>query len=188
MKYFYLALAILGITLRSAEANEPQLPEKKTLTAHRAALELTDTHTHAHNPLADNATKAVVLFFVSNDCPITIACQSTLQSLCHQYHSPGVESPVGNRTDSQSRRLVFEQLPKSNMFYELVFEGGEHSAFSDWNMDPNDKQKQKQHRALQAISTAFWNANLKSEASAKEWTNASGPREILEKADVWQKK
>lgn len=40
-------------------------------------------------------------------------------------------SPIASRTDATSRRLVFKQLPQTDMFYELVFEGGEHSAFSD---------------------------------------------------------
>jgi predicted dienelactone hydrolase len=98
------------------------------------------------------------------------------------------QSPIGKRTDAESRRLVFKQLPNSNMFYELVFDGGEHSLFSDFRADPNDQLDRKRKRAIQAVSTAFWDAYLKGDADAKEWLNNSGPAKLLDSADVWQKK
>lgn len=97
-------------------------------------------------------------------------------------------SPIGSRTDAKSRRLVFEQLPKSDMFYELVFEGGEHSAFSDFRLTPSDTQRIKQHKVIQAVSSAFWDAYLKQDQDAKAWLVGNGPREILDTADLWQRK
>ncbi|MEZ6135127.1 MAG: dienelactone hydrolase [Pirellulaceae bacterium] len=98
------------------------------------------------------------------------------------------QSPIGKRTDPESRRLVFKQLPKSNMFYELVFDGGEHSLFSDFRVDPNDRLDRKRKQAIQAISTAFWDAYLKGDDGALEWLDHSGPSRLLDSADVWQKK
>ena len=98
------------------------------------------------------------------------------------------DSPIGNRTDPQSRRLVFQQLPQTNMFYELVFEGGKHSAFSEREIGGNDSRNPRHHPAILAISSAFWDAHLKGDVQAKEWLNGASPRQLLDVADVWQKK
>lgn len=97
-------------------------------------------------------------------------------------------SPIGNRTDPKSRRLVFQQLPPAGKFYELVFEGGKHSAFSDGTFGRKQSRNPKHHPAIQAVSSAFWDAHLKADARATEWLNGIHPRQLLDKADIWQKK
>jgi predicted dienelactone hydrolase len=91
-------------------------------------------------------------------------------------------------TDVESRLSVFPALPAGNK-YEVVFDKAEHSAFSDRPL-PGDKQKRNpnHHRAILALSTAFWNAWLREDEAAKLWLDGDGPRTVLENKDRWQKK
>lgn len=87
-----------------------------------------------------------------------------------------------------SRLAVYPALPPGGK-YELVLDGAQHSAFSDrplpgsagsWN--PNH------HRAILALSTAFWDAYLRRDPRAREWLDGAGPKSVLEPRDRWQKK
>jgi predicted dienelactone hydrolase len=91
-------------------------------------------------------------------------------------------------SDAKSRLLVFPALPAGNK-YELVLDKAEHSAFSDRPL-PGDREKRNpnHHRAILALSTAFWDAYLTEDAAAKAWLDGDGPKNVLEKADRWQKK
>jgi predicted dienelactone hydrolase len=93
-----------------------------------------------------------------------------------------------NRTDVESRLRVFPALPPGGK-YELVLDGAEHSAFGDRAL-PGDKEKRNpnHHRAVLALSTAFWDAWLRGDERARAWLDGDGPRTVLEKGDRWQKK
>jgi len=73
--------------------------------------------------------------------------------------------------------------------YELVLYDAEHSAFTDRAL-PGDKAQRNpnHHRAILALSTAFWDAYLGNNQAAKDWLDGNGPGSILEKKDRWQKK
>lgn len=90
--------------------------------------------------------------------------------------------------DLASRLSVFPALPPGGK-YELVLDGAEHSAFTDRAL-PGDSEKRNpnHHRAVLAISTAFWDACLRDDGQAKAWLTGDGPRSVLEKGDRWQKK
>jgi len=90
--------------------------------------------------------------------------------------------------DLASRLAVFPALPPGGK-YELVLEGAEHSAFGDRPL-PGDKEARNpnHHRAILALSTAFWDAYLRSDPAAIKWLDGSGPRAVLEPKDRWQKK
>ena len=94
-------------------------------------------------------------------------------------------SMIGDTT-IESRMAVYPALP-SGYKYELVLDGGEHSAFSDRAL-PGDRRPRNanHHPAILAISTAFWDATLSTNATAKAWLEGSGARGILEKNDRWQ--
>lgn len=84
-----------------------------------------------------------------------------------------------------SRREVYAALPAGDK-YELVFEGGTHSAFSDTALF-DDKQLAHHHPAIQNISTRFWDAYLRSDGAAKAWLQSEKPRtetRLIEK-DHW---
>ena len=90
--------------------------------------------------------------------------------------------------DLASRLAVFPALPPGGK-YELVLDGAEHSAFSDRAL-PGDTEKRNpnHHRAILAVSTAFWDAWLREDADARAWLEGKGPRSVLDKQDRWQRK
>jgi predicted dienelactone hydrolase len=96
-------------------------------------------------------------------------------------------APIGNQ-DAKSRLLVFPALPEGDK-YELVLDKAEHSAFTDRPL-PGDSQPRNpnHHRAVLAVTTAFWDAYLKNDASAKAWLQGDAVRGVLEEKDRWQKK
>lgn len=94
---------------------------------------------------------------------------------------------VGDAT-VESRLAVYPALPAGGK-YELVLEGAEHEAFSDRDL-PGTKSKRNpnHHRAILAVSTAFWDAWLREDSTARTWLDENGPASVLEKQDRWQKK
>lgn len=94
---------------------------------------------------------------------------------------------VGN-VDLQSRLGVFPALPPGGK-YELVLFDAEHSAFADRAL-AGDRipRNPNHHRAILALSTAFWDAHLRKDSAAKEWLDGDGPRLVLERRDAWQRK
>ena len=96
-------------------------------------------------------------------------------------------APIGD-VDIESRLAVFPALPAGGK-YELVLYGAEHSAFTDRAL-PGDTEKRNpnHHRVILALSTAFWDAWLREDASARAWLDGGGPFSVLEKDDRWQRK
>jgi predicted dienelactone hydrolase len=96
-------------------------------------------------------------------------------------------APIGN-ADVPSRLSVFPALPAGGK-YELVLDKAEHSAFSDRAL-PGDTERRNpnHHRAILALSTAFWDAWLRQDKAARAWLDGDGPRSVLEKDDRWQRK
>jgi hypothetical protein len=65
----------------------------------------------------------------------------------------------------------------------------EHSAFSDRAL-PGDREPRKphHHRAILALSSAFWDAYVRGDGDAKEWLDGDGPHSVLEEGDRRQTK
>jgi predicted dienelactone hydrolase len=97
------------------------------------------------------------------------------------------DSPIGGQTP-QSRRGVYPALPKGDK-YELVLDKAEHSVFTERAL-PGDRAQRNpnHHRAILALSTAFWDAYLRDDPAAKAWLTGDGPKSVLETADLWQHK
>lgn len=90
--------------------------------------------------------------------------------------------------DLASRLAVFPALPPGGK-YELVLEGAEHSAFTDRPLPGDDRPRNpNHHRAILAVSTAFWDAYLGDDHGARAWLDGGGPRSVLESGDSWQHK
>lgn len=94
-------------------------------------------------------------------------------------------APIGV-ADAKSRLAVYPALhgaPK----YQLVLDKAEHSVFTDRAL-PGDRETRNpnHHRAILAISTAFWDAYLRADKDALAWLNGPGPRTVLETADDWK--
>lgn len=90
--------------------------------------------------------------------------------------------------DLESRLAVYPALPPGGK-YELVLNGAEHSAFTDRAL-PGDSNPRNpnHHRAILALSTAFWDATLRDDAAARQWLNGTGPAGVMEAGDRWQLK
>jgi hypothetical protein len=94
-------------------------------------------------------------------------------------------APIG-QADLKSRLAVYPALhgaPK----YEVVLDKAEHSAFTDRPL-PSDHEARNpnHHRAILALSTAFWDAYLRGDKEALAWLNGTGPRTVLEAGDEWK--
>lgn len=98
------------------------------------------------------------------------------------------DSPIGRSTDAASRRKVFPGLPSSGHSYELVLHEAQHSAFGDQRGARTSNRNPSHHKVIQSLSTAFWDAYLRSDEAAKAWLNGSEARKILEAKDLWQRK
>lgn len=99
-----------------------------------------------------------------------------------------LDSSIIGSTTPAARRAVFAALPPASK-YELVLDGAEHSAFTDRSL-PGDRapRNSNHHRAILALSTAFWDAYLRQDAAARAWLDGAGPRTILQIRDLWRSK
>jgi len=97
------------------------------------------------------------------------------------------EAPIGDQTP-ELRRRVFQALAPGDKF-ELVLHLAEHSAFTERAL-PGERQGRNpnHHRAILALSTAFWDSYLRRDESAQAWLEGDGPRSVLETDDIWQSK
>jgi predicted dienelactone hydrolase len=98
---------------------------------------------------------------------------------------------IGSMTiggDLDSRLGVYPALPPGDK-YELVLHEAEHGAFGERALPGEGRQQNpNHHRAILALSTAFWDAFLKGDAEAKAWLNGETALSVLEKDDKWQRK
>jgi len=90
--------------------------------------------------------------------------------------------------DPKDRLLDYPELPAGQK-YQLILDNAEHSAFGDRAL-PGEREKRNpnHHRAILALTTAFWDSYLRDDAEAKKWLDSDAVRGVLEKADQWQKK
>jgi predicted dienelactone hydrolase len=88
----------------------------------------------------------------------------------------------------EQRLSVFPALPPGSK-YELELHDAQHSAFTDRAL-PGDSgpRNPNHHRAILALTTAFWDAYLKGDAAARAWLDGAGPHAVLETNDRWQMK
>jgi predicted dienelactone hydrolase len=95
-------------------------------------------------------------------------------------------SPINN-TSVADRRQVYPALPITIDKYELVLHDAEHSAFSDHSLRRRTTDRNpNHHRVILALTTAFWDAYLRSDANARQWLQGDQAGEIMETEDLWQ--
>ncbi len=61
-------------------------------------------------------------------------------------------------------------------------------AFSDSTIIGRKHRNPNHHKAIKALSTAFWEAYLKDSKPARSWLDSKSPSTILEPGDLWQRK
>jgi predicted dienelactone hydrolase len=91
-------------------------------------------------------------------------------------------------TPPADRLKVFPALPPGSK-YELVLDEADHLAFGEARINLGKQPRNpNHHRAILALSTAFWDAYLRDDRAARDWLDGDGPRRILEPKDSWKKK
>jgi len=97
------------------------------------------------------------------------------------------DSPIGKITP-ESRLAVYPALPSGDK-YEIVLNNANHFVFTERSLRKKEKARNpNHHRVILALSTAFWDSYLKGNFEAYRWLNGSGPLNVMESADRWQKK
>ncbi|MCC5848184.1 MAG: dienelactone hydrolase [Verrucomicrobia bacterium] len=88
----------------------------------------------------------------------------------------------------ESRLLVYPALPPGGK-YELVLKDAEHMTFGDRPLGPQRRPRNpNHHRVVLALSTAFWDAELKKDAAARAWLTEGGTAAVLEADDRFRHK
>lgn len=100
-------------------------------------------------------------------------------------HAP---SRINRSTTAAARLAVYAALPVGGK-YKLVLDQAEHGAFADRALPgEHEARNPNHHRAVLALSTAFWDAFLCHDPAARKWLDGSGPRQILESGNRWERK
>ncbi len=95
-------------------------------------------------------------------------------------------APIG-RMSPETRRDVFNHLPQTIDRYELVLGGAHHFAFTSNELPAEmPPRNTHHHRTILRISTAFWDAYLRQDPSAKLWLQGQSIRSILDPGDRWR--
>lgn len=101
------------------------------------------------------------------------------------FHMTGTkdDSPIGE-TSAAERRIPYDHI-KSNALL-LIFKDGDHMVFSGRLAPrPGDVEIQE---LIRVSSTAFWDANLKSDAPAKTWLYDGAFKKMLDSAGTFEQK
>ncbi len=94
------------------------------------------------------------------------------------------DSPIGDTT-AADRREVFRNLANAPA-WQVVFDRANHMSFSQRGEAGNPTKDDRFHRAILALTTAFWDAELKGNKDAKAWLNGPGAKSALDPQDEWE--
>ncbi len=94
------------------------------------------------------------------------------------------DSPIGNTT-AADRLKVFPALRLAPA-WQVVFDKGTHMSFGDRDLRGKAITDTRYHKAILALTTAFWDAELKGNAEAKTWLTGGGAKSVLVPEDKWE--
>jgi predicted dienelactone hydrolase len=95
------------------------------------------------------------------------------------------DSPIGNTTPAD-RLKVFPHL-KEAPAWQVVFDKADHMAFGQRDLRGGKIKDSRYHRAILALTTAFWDAELKRKPEGLKWLNDGGAKKLLLPEDRWEK-
>jgi predicted dienelactone hydrolase len=95
-------------------------------------------------------------------------------------------SPIDRGVTAESRASVYDGMPEGDK-YLVVFDGAHHNTFGGGETRISRKQNPKHHRAIETLSTKFWQAYLEEDEDAKQWLKSKQPtiENVLDPADRW---
>ena len=94
------------------------------------------------------------------------------------------DSPIGDMTP-ESRLKVFPNLANAPA-WQVVFDKATHMSFGELDLAGKEQKGARYHKAILALSTAFWDAHLRGDKAAEEWLNGEGARKALAAEDKWE--
>jgi predicted dienelactone hydrolase len=99
-------------------------------------------------------------------------------------------SPIGG-TSAEDRLKVFPHLSLAPA-WQVVFDGATHGSFGQREISGKKIGQEivgsRYHPAILALSTAFWDAQLRDDKNARAWLDGDAARKVLLPADQWEKR
>ncbi|MCU0795320.1 MAG: hypothetical protein MUF31_05215 [Akkermansiaceae bacterium] len=92
------------------------------------------------------------------------------------------DNPI-THADPKTRLQVFPHL-RAAPAWQLVFDGAKHSDFGQ--RAGAESGMTRYHKAILALSTAFWDATLRGKPEAAEWLQGEAAKSILKETDQWE--
>ena len=93
-------------------------------------------------------------------------------------------SPIGN-SSVEDRLKVFPALTHAPA-WQIVFDKATHMSFSERDLQGNSENGNRYHKAILALTTAFWDDHLHGDKFAKAWLKGEGAKSVLAPADKWE--
>ncbi|WP_035602846.1 alpha/beta fold hydrolase [Haloferula sp. BvORR071] len=94
------------------------------------------------------------------------------------------DSPIGN-SKAEDRLKVFPAIVNAPA-WQVVFDKATHMSFGERPLKGEATPDPRYHRAILALTTAFWDAELKGDSTAKAWLNGEGSKSVLKPEDKWE--
>lgn len=132
---------------------------------------------HAFLPMSPQAGKGMALEKTFGHLKQPIFCMTGTDDT----------SPIDRSVTAASRASVFDGLPAGNK-YMVVFDGGHHFTFGGDDVRLASRKNPKHHRAIESLSTKFWDAYLDGDGKAQRWLQSDVPKSsgLLDAADRWE--
>jgi predicted dienelactone hydrolase len=93
------------------------------------------------------------------------------------------DSPIGN-SKATDRLKVFPNLTGAPA-WQVVFDKATHMSFGERDLRGNSEIGNRYHKSILALTTAFWDAQLRGDKAAKAWLNGPDARSVLIPEDKW---
>jgi predicted dienelactone hydrolase len=94
------------------------------------------------------------------------------------------DSPIGGST-AADRLNVFPHLRQAPA-WQVVFDGATHMDFGEHGLRGQEISGTRYHRAILALSTAFWDSQLRGDPAAAVWLKGDAARSVMDRKDRWE--
>jgi len=82
-------------------------------------------------------------------------------------------------------RVYFPDLTHAPA-WQVIFDKATHMNFGERDFAGKEQNGDRYHKAILALSTAFWDAHLKGDKAAMKWLKGAGAKSVLAESDVWE--
>lgn len=94
------------------------------------------------------------------------------------------QSVIGSAS-AKDRLKVFPNLRQAPA-WQVVLDKATHMSFGERDLRGQPAKDPRYHRAILALTTAFWDMTLKDDPAATAWLNGPGAKSVLVPEDQWQ--